>query len=101
MTDHKKPGWTFWATAVVVVALIGYPLSFGPACWAYTYSPSLDLWNAADRLYYPLLWAWEHGARPVANGLGWYANLGAQFEIIAIEMPDGSFVVLHPGDPSK
>jgi hypothetical protein len=34
MTDRKKPGVMFWATAVVVVVLVGYPLSFGPAVWA-------------------------------------------------------------------
>jgi hypothetical protein len=32
MTFHKKPGMAFWATVVVVVVL-AYPLSFGPACW--------------------------------------------------------------------
>ena len=30
---HKKPGVAFWATVVVVVGLILYPVSFGPACW--------------------------------------------------------------------
>jgi hypothetical protein len=29
----KKPGVAFWATVVVVVVLVAYPLSFGPACW--------------------------------------------------------------------
>jgi hypothetical protein len=29
----KKPGVAFWATVVLVVALVAYPLSFGPACW--------------------------------------------------------------------
>ena len=33
-SDRKKPGVAFWATVVVVVALLAYPLSFGPACWA-------------------------------------------------------------------
>jgi hypothetical protein len=33
MTDRKKPGVAFWATVVVVVVLMAYPLSFGPACW--------------------------------------------------------------------
>jgi len=33
MNPHKKPGVAFWATVVVVVALLAYPLSFGPACW--------------------------------------------------------------------
>ncbi len=31
--SRKKPSVAFWATVVVVVALVAYPLSFGPACW--------------------------------------------------------------------
>lgn len=31
--SRKKPGWAFWAIVVVVVALVGYPVSFGPTCW--------------------------------------------------------------------
>jgi hypothetical protein len=31
--ERKKPGVTFWATVVMVVTLVAYPLSFGPACW--------------------------------------------------------------------
>jgi len=34
MTSRKKPGTAFWTTVIVVVALVCYPLSFGPACWA-------------------------------------------------------------------
>jgi hypothetical protein len=33
MTDRKKPGVAFWATVGLVVVLVGYPLSFGPAYW--------------------------------------------------------------------
>jgi hypothetical protein len=33
MTDRKKPGVAFWATVVVVAALVAYPLSLGPALW--------------------------------------------------------------------
>jgi hypothetical protein len=29
--DRKKPGMAFWATVVVVVVLVLYPLSLGPA----------------------------------------------------------------------
>jgi len=32
MTVRKKPGVAFWATVVMVVVLVLYPLSFGPAC---------------------------------------------------------------------
>ena|SRR5262245_6400636 len=34
--SRKKPGVAFWATVVVVMGLVGYPLSFGPACWIAT-----------------------------------------------------------------
>src|SRR5262245_66247805 len=33
MTDRRQPGAAFWATVVVLAVLLGYPLSFGPACW--------------------------------------------------------------------
>jgi hypothetical protein len=35
MSDSRKhPTAAFWATVVVVVALVVYPLSYGPICWA-------------------------------------------------------------------
>jgi hypothetical protein len=34
--SRNKPGVAFWATTVVVVVLVAYPLSFGPACWLAT-----------------------------------------------------------------
>ena|SRR5665213_2817689 len=33
MNDCKKPGVAFWASVTVVMVLVGYPLSFGRACW--------------------------------------------------------------------
>ena len=35
MTDDqkKKPSAGFWVTVALVVVLVAYPLSFGPACW--------------------------------------------------------------------
>jgi hypothetical protein len=33
MISRKKPSVAFWATVALVVVLVGYPLSFGPACW--------------------------------------------------------------------
>jgi hypothetical protein len=32
-TSRKQPGVAFWVTVMVVVVLVAYPLSFGPACW--------------------------------------------------------------------
>jgi hypothetical protein len=38
MTDRKRPGVAFWAT-VVVVCLLLYPLSYGPAVWMTVNAP--------------------------------------------------------------
>lgn len=39
---RKKPGVAFWGTAVLVVLLVGYPLSAGPAYW-------IDRWVAPPK----------------------------------------------------
>ncbi len=33
ISDRKKPSAGFWITVALVAVLVGYPLSFGPACW--------------------------------------------------------------------
>jgi hypothetical protein len=68
MTDHKKPGWAFWAVVLVVV-LVGYPLSLGPVNWLYMRGwisqPALD---TIDYIYTPLdrdtmpEWYWNYVA---------------------------------------
>ena len=58
--NHKKPGVAFWATVVVVVALVAYPLSFGPACWIVGNNETAI--SGILNVYYPILWA-AHGKR--------------------------------------
>ena len=50
--DRKAPSAAFWATVVVVVALVAYPLTFGPACWlvSHLHAPQRPL----RLLYWPL-----------------------------------------------
>lgn len=59
--SRKKPGVAFWATVVVAVVLVGYPLSIGPAHLI------------ECRINRP--WAWIHSAyRPLAlvcSGSDW------------------------------
>lgn len=52
-TDRKKPGAAFWATLGLVVLLVVYPLSFGPACWL----ADKDLVSATDvkHVYRPIV----------------------------------------------
>jgi hypothetical protein len=60
MTYHKKPGVTFWATVVLVVVL-AYPLSMGPANWmaGKVGSPAWML-ATLDVVYAPVIWIARH-----------------------------------------
>ena len=77
MTDRKKPGLAFWATVVVVIALVAYPLSFGPACWMRTRFRDSAVWDATDVFYSPILALWSQTYPDwCGRGISWYANLG-------------------------
>jgi hypothetical protein len=77
-SDCKKPGMAFWATVVVVVALVAYPLSFGPACWV---TSRLDAGaGILPAVYRPIIGTlspdWDTDSRLNA-AIFWYANFGA------------------------
>jgi hypothetical protein len=113
MTSRKKPGVAFWATVVVTVALILYPLSFGPACWWFSTTEPLDVFLAsvmssargstysdsacAPDIYWPLGWAVDHMGETPSEILGWYGRIGLPRET-ALMIPasrDGSRMVLR------
>jgi hypothetical protein len=83
MSDsRKKPGVAFWATVVVVVLLVVYPLSFGPACWLADRQilPRVTI----ARIFSPLLdRPSDQYVAPHSNLLIWWANLGARRDGIA------------------
>jgi hypothetical protein len=77
---RKKPGWAFWTTVVVVVvlALVVYTLSWGPACWlaAQPGASGTELPPAFRIFYWPLgrIMYWEiPGA---AHALARYTQIG-------------------------
>ncbi len=74
MTSRKKPGVAFWATVVVVVVLVAYPLSFGPACWM-NERGFLGA-TVVSALYSPVLVTAEN--RQLPKIIDWYARLGAK-----------------------
>lgn len=74
MTDRKKPGVACWASVVLVVVLLGYPLSFGPACWISSRCGKGD--EFVSTTYEPLL-RMAHGTRPrfIGRSLAKYGAL--------------------------
>ncbi len=81
--DRKKPGVAFRATVLlvavlVVVVLVAYPLSFGPACWIAYRLENKNVSGAVERFYYPIFWLWavSDGNSPARHAIGWYMNLG-------------------------
>jgi hypothetical protein len=70
--DRKKPGVAFWATVGLVVVLVGYPLSFGPACWIVS-RQRVSQW--LPDVYWPIGWCAVHSTL-LMDSVCWYARLG-------------------------
>ena len=70
----KKPSVAFWATVVVVVVLVAYSLSFGPACWLCQCVDDPRFNDGAEFLYRPFALACDQSvaARSIAF---WYDDL--------------------------
>jgi len=109
--DRKKPGVAFWATVVVVMVLVAYPLSFGPACWWFTSSPVAEevpgepllrrertlrgsSGRYAPRFYWPLGWLAGHGPAPISMAIRRYATLFSE-TIDQPLSPDGEYFLVR------
>jgi len=76
MPDEKKPAVAFWTTAMVLALLVGYLLSFGPACWC---TSRLNAGaSAMSVIYRPLTWVMlpDSSHLPTRFIIG-YAKIGA------------------------
>ena len=65
MTSPRKPTAGFWITVGLVAVLVGYPVSFGPACWL-CHKEVIgvrSVWVA----YYPVVWTARHGSQPLRS----------------------------------
>src|SRR5262245_16838421 len=76
-SSHKKPGVAFWATVMVVVLLLAYPLSFGPACWlvGHRILPKHPNAEVFKPLLAIVLWECDHAPKR-CGPIGWWASLG-------------------------
>src|SRR6516165_11287713 len=85
-TNSKKPGVAYWMTVVIVVVLM-YPLSFGPACWATSRTGGNSI---VPLLYRPIIAMIHVDDAPPPPGIGrtqtfqyprglicWYASIWA------------------------
>ena len=107
---RKTPGVAFWAT-VVVVALLGYPLSFGPACWWSWHcreaqgfdrdNSSEDIEPRAPLIYWPLGWTVMHGPVPIARAICWYATFAAPEIYLPADARGGSWLRDRRGSSLK
>jgi hypothetical protein len=95
----KKPGVAFWATVVVVVVLIGYPLSFGPACWLTSQLPGPTGFTQPPPrgmcIYGPFV---RHidPTTPTGRANLWWIRLGMpKGTLVKVPVADGVFIVTN------
>ena len=74
-SDRKKPGVAFWASVVLVGLLIGYHLSFGPACWLASHTNASTDW--LPFFYRPIASCLSIRKTRLSSAIEWYSGLGA------------------------
>jgi hypothetical protein len=94
--SRKHPSAAFWATVVVVVLLVAYPLSFGPACWLTAqpleYGGRNDGWDMPPRwmlIYRPFGVVLNKGDSAIKTAVNWWATIGIKRTSCAV-VPVGS-----------
>jgi hypothetical protein len=61
---------------VVVVVLVGYPLSWGLAMRLEFRDEMPDsISPLADQFYRPMLWVWRTSPKPIKTAIDWYLDL--------------------------
>jgi hypothetical protein len=74
-SDGKHPSAAFWATVMVVVALVGYPLGYGPFAGLHN-RDALPRWvdEPMGIVYWPVDWLYLNGPKPIAAAILWWSN---------------------------
>jgi len=71
--DRKTTGAGFWITVVVVVMLVAYPLSFGPACWLL--ASDILSYHQVECIFRPLVYMTFNGPEIAQQSLRLYLSL--------------------------
>ncbi len=79
--SHKKPTAGFWTAVALVAVLVGYPLSFGPAC-ALVWRNPLAFRSLVARTYSPMRFLATDGPAPVREIVTRYVEFWAPKRVI-------------------
>jgi hypothetical protein len=89
----------FWATVLVVVVLVAYPLSFGPAVWLTARANASHA--IVESVYWPILWLEHEGPDSSYYIIRWYGSIGTpagEYVVFELTTSDGeSFAVSFGG----
>jgi hypothetical protein len=72
MTNRKHPYPGFWITVALLAVLVGYPVSFGPACWMCEHG--FVTARTAWLIYRPFTWFRVSGPSPISTWIENYAK---------------------------
>lgn len=73
----RKTGPLVWISAALIMVLVGYPLSIGPACWISSWT-GLGGETLLATAYTPMLLAADHGPDSILSAIHWYSQIGAR-----------------------
>jgi len=87
ISSRKTPGVAFWATVAVVMGLVAYPLSFGPACWWASRTSPKGEWNI-PAFYRPIVRTMS-ASNGLCDFMEWWTIIGAASNWVWVDRHDG------------
>jgi hypothetical protein len=70
---NRRERWAKRVAIALVVTLVVYPLSIGPATWLD--ERGLLPASAVSLIFLPLFWTYEHGPRSIRAATDWYIGV--------------------------
>lgn len=99
--SKRPPSTGFWTTVVLAAALVGYPLSFGPACWMTSWFRCGE--RTITTVYHPIVWTRLNGPVIIDSAIDWYSQVGARkgwgWWVSFSNVGSGQMVELYWGGP--
>ena len=77
MASSRKPTAEFWITVAFLAVLVGYPISFGPACWVSSRHGRSSSAEIVSHIYAPAIRVCSRCPNFVLDFAWWYSEVGA------------------------